>query len=1373
MSIPDLLGNVPKRVSSMRHHHNRARSIHSVSEHSSLSSSFVAGDSEELPDIRVTTSSPPPPSLPVEISFSGRSSQHPSRAEHSNIPAVVSPRRNKRSQISIEDPSFFTPPSPSLPESPSLSALNIPPSLPSSLEQTSTDTFDSSIYYKQRTSEDSVRSNVSTTSTILSTASKIPKALKSSLNHVKHFVATHQNRLVLTNSASAPSTNSSEQLFPIPLSRNDSHSGEPSSWQRKRGTSAISIHSVFKKNPTTTGGGEQSPDHQPHISPGPFPPVSLSSSFPRSKPRRKSTVDSTAGGTNPGRDDELEEVDSRQSTTISITEDNISEPRSSTEIRLQLDEEVGSEAGDESKPVGKMLFGKDLGEISFGEENKETENRSDIVTTKQSQQRQRAKSLQESKSSVMNQRFDSQNAIPLPSSPQPDRSVTTNFAGSRRHSSSEGITNNRLPLNDSTISGPPPMPPLPILMQKTPQNPSPSPKPSLSSSTISTPPKSHQNILNMVTNARSTIITTALTTLHSTLVNNSDKLVTSVVPSKTGSEPSPPVQFPADKLSEIANIAEKMMNLVDWEETEELSKNSMISVMSDIREQIRIGTQMDKSNMLEYLEKGRKSTDRKREDPNNVTLKTVKDIVSIWQIKCTMLVHELRTRLNISSIKHIANQCVSQHYKTFEKAMVIPSKGYKIEGRNRAGDDADLNDGLDAINAQEPHFDEAGSGRSDYSQWINEHMDQNARWLRTYFVGKDYRTYCGLVENEPMLVTIVREPVDTSGLSGLGITSLDRREENDGIAINTRRALSSSTTPNMQYRVIVRTQELPDVYRVFADSFLFTVPASPPTSSSGRRKPPTPVSSSNSAWKTVLQAANPKIIPSKMHKLTAGQMFESGLERRLLILDEDVLHYRYKFGVLYIKEGQTKEEEWFSNSHDSKKFDRFLDILGHKIELQWYTGWAGGLDTRGKLNLYYQAIFAAFHLPQCGDSGAYTYIQKWKDYEVAYHVATLMPAAPGDKQQIQKKRHIVFVEGAQPFNPAAIRSQFLHVFIVVHEEERGGRTAYRVEVVTNENVPKFGPPLPRPAVFTDVEEMREFVLFKLINAENAAIKSPKLAIPNARARKGILENLVKDACAAAVEAPTAPAPLKHSKSTSSSSEKSSRSTRSTRAIPEDSFSTSPTLSAVEASSSEKTITSKNNVMKDFSDGLTNLTRRRSGRENKSESRPEKPTRQRKGAKAEVEDFDEPKRTQSEQDLLCTISETELSQAPSIAPIPSVSAFKPKLTSSFPTFNLTASTSSSRVPVASDSSDKGIRQRAQSILSTFRRGEHDGSSNTIQPINIPRQGSQQFQLDEGFPHRRELVPLHERGRSLDLLGRKSHENLSRFQGKTKSEPKLEL
>ena len=52
---------------------------------------------------------------------------------------------------------------------------------------------------------------------------------------------------------------------------------------------------------------------------------------------------------------------------------------------------------------------------------------------------------------------------------------------------------------------------------------------------------------------------------------------------------------------------------------------------------------------------------------------------------------------------------------------------------------------------------------------------------------------------------------------------------------------------------------------------------------------------------------------------------------------------------MYVKEGQTKEEEWLSNEHDSEKLDRFLRIIGRRVELQGYTGWAAGLDTRSEL----------------------------------------------------------------------------------------------------------------------------------------------------------------------------------------------------------------------------------------------------------------------------------------------------------------------------------------------------------------------------------------------------------------------------------------
>lgn len=52
--------------------------------------------------------------------------------------------------------------------------------------------------------------------------------------------------------------------------------------------------------------------------------------------------------------------------------------------------------------------------------------------------------------------------------------------------------------------------------------------------------------------------------------------------------------------------------------------------------------------------------------------------------------------------------------------------------------------------------------------------------------------------------------------------------------------------------------------------------------------------------------------------------------------------------MLLIKEGQTKEEEWFSNEHDSPSFERFLNVIGKKVELKGYNGWAAGLDTKSK-----------------------------------------------------------------------------------------------------------------------------------------------------------------------------------------------------------------------------------------------------------------------------------------------------------------------------------------------------------------------------------------------------------------------------------------
>lgn len=57
----------------------------------------------------------------------------------------------------------------------------------------------------------------------------------------------------------------------------------------------------------------------------------------------------------------------------------------------------------------------------------------------------------------------------------------------------------------------------------------------------------------------------------------------------------------------------------------------------------------------------------------------------------------------------------------------------------------------------------------------------------------------------------------------------------------------------------------------------------------------------------------------------------------IVAYDEHVLVSTYKFGVVLQKEGQTTEEELFSN-RSSESLDTFLEILGDRIRLHGHDG---------------------------------------------------------------------------------------------------------------------------------------------------------------------------------------------------------------------------------------------------------------------------------------------------------------------------------------------------------------------------------------------------------------------------------------------------
>lgn len=216
--------------------------------------------------------------------------------------------------------------------------------------------------------------------------------------------------------------------------------------------------------------------------------------------------------------------------------------------------------------------------------------------------------------------------------------------------------------------------------------------------------------------------------------------------------------------------------------------------------------------------------------------------------------------------------------------------------------------------------------------------------------------------------------------------------------------------------------------------------------------------------------------------------------------DEHVLVSNFKFGVLYQRFGQTAEEELFGNNTTSPAFDEFLDTIGQRIRLKDHKGYRGGLDIQNG---------------HTGDSAVY---EVFKEREIMFHVSTLLPYTEGDPQQLQRKRHIgndivaiVFQESNTPFSPDMIASHFLHAFIVIQPlEPNTNNTRYKISVTARDDVPFFGPTLPSPAVFRKGPELKEFLLTKLINAENACYKADKFAKLELRTRTSLLQNLVEE-----------------------------------------------------------------------------------------------------------------------------------------------------------------------------------------------------------------------------------------------------------------------
>ncbi|XP_018595726.1 signal-induced proliferation-associated 1-like protein 2 [Scleropages formosus] len=347
--------------------------------------------------------------------------------------------------------------------------------------------------------------------------------------------------------------------------------------------------------------------------------------------------------------------------------------------------------------------------------------------------------------------------------------------------------------------------------------------------------------------------------------------------------------------------------------------------------------------------------------------------------------------------------------------------------------------------------------REKVKRYIIEHIDLGAYYYHKYFYGKEHQNYFGVDENlGPVAVSIRRE-------------KLDEGKDKEGLQYN--------------YRVIFRTSELTTLRGAILED------AVPSTARHGTAR--------GLPLKEVLEY----VVPELNIQCLRLALNSPKVPEQLLKLDEQGLSFQHKVGILYCKAGQSTEEEMYNNEGGGPAFDEFLDLVGQRVRLKGFTKYRAQLDNK------------------TDSTGTHSMYTTYKDYELMFHVSTLLPYTPNNRQQLLRKRHIgndivtiVFQEpGALPFTPKSVRSHFQHVFVIVKVHNPcTENVCYSVAVSRSKDVPSFGPPIPKGVTFPKSAVFRDFLLAKVINGENAAHKSEKFRVMATRTRQEYLKDLAEN-----------------------------------------------------------------------------------------------------------------------------------------------------------------------------------------------------------------------------------------------------------------------
>ncbi|EGG22349.1 pleckstrin domain-containing protein [Cavenderia fasciculata] len=223
---------------------------------------------------------------------------------------------------------------------------------------------------------------------------------------------------------------------------------------------------------------------------------------------------------------------------------------------------------------------------------------------------------------------------------------------------------------------------------------------------------------------------------------------------------------------------------------------------------------------------------------------------------------------------------------------------------------------------------------------------------------------------------------------------------------------------------------------------------------------------------------------------------QTELQKELLSLEERQTTSGFKFGIVVCQPGQTSDNELFGNECGGQEYEEFLDLLGDRIELMGWQHYSAGLDVRNN------------------STGTHSLYTDYQGNEVMFHVSTMLPFdTRADSQQIERKRQIgndicvvVFNQGKDIYNPNIITSQFNHIVIVVTVIDS---ETYQVSLSCKDGVAlPIDPPIPFQGR-VQKQEIRDWLLTKLINAEMHSLQAPSFSQKISRTRETLLKYFIE------------------------------------------------------------------------------------------------------------------------------------------------------------------------------------------------------------------------------------------------------------------------